>query len=114
MFNNTTRKKIKVLRCVAIGIWGGKMRLGDYIRGLPRGQRQNFRAQLASAHNRSIALIRKWEHWPPPPEWTKEQVSQMACRHPGDIESVGITEQLTGFEVTRRDLRPEIWGEVDG
>jgi|TARA_Y100001951_G_C11280349_1_gene264919 hypothetical protein len=89
------------------------MHLGEYVRGLPRGDKQPFRLKMAEAHKCSVALIRKWENWPPPEDWGKEKVSQRACKHPCDLESVLITEQLTENNVMRSDLRPEIWGTTE-
>lgn len=90
-----------------------RMTLRKYIAGLPRGERHQFRARLAEAHGRSISLIRKWECWPPPGDWDEEKVKRMACKHPADLASIRITEELTNYAVTRKDLRPECWGEEE-
>ena len=87
------------------------MKLGDYVQGLPRGERTAFRARLAKAHERSIALIRKWEAWPPPEDWSDEQIKKRARKHPAELAAVKITEEITENAVLRSDLRPECWGE---
>ncbi|KKN58091.1 hypothetical protein LCGC14_0555620 [marine sediment metagenome] len=87
------------------------MRLNDYISSLPIGQRNEFRERLAQAHNCSVSLIRKWEYWPPPQDWDSEKVKRMSRKHPAELVSVRITEETTGYQVKRSDLRPECWGD---
>ena len=85
------------------------MHLSDYVAGLPRGDRQLFRERLALAHECSVSLVRKWEGWPAPPEWTCEKVKAMARKHPAELDAIEITELMTNGKVTRYDLRPELW-----
>lgn len=85
------------------------MYLRDYIKKLPRGKRAAFRQQLAQKHDCSVSLVRKWESWPPDPEWSEDQCRAMARKHPADLEAIRLTEALTDHAVTRRDLRPEVF-----
>jgi len=87
------------------------MELGEYVRGLPRGERQKFREKLAMAHGCSVSLVRKWENWPPPLEWDEAKVQRMSRRHPADLSSIRITETETQGMVTRMDMRPECWSD---
>ena len=87
------------------------MTLGEYVRSLPRGERQAFRERLAAAHSCSVSLVRKWENWPPPSDWSAEKVSRMSRRHPAEIVALRITEELTGHSVGRKQLRPEFWSD---
>lgn len=87
------------------------MRLGDYVQSLPRGERNRFRVKLANAHNCSVALVRKWENWPPPEGWDKDKIKQMVRRHPAELARLKITEELTGLKVTKEEIRPEFWSE---
>lgn len=86
------------------------MGLGEYVQALPLPERGVFRKLLAQEHGCSVSLIRKWERYPPPPDWDQKKISGMSRRHPADLTAVLITERLTGGAVTRSDLRPEIWG----
>src|SRR5690554_6920333 len=85
------------------------MSLGEFVQSLPRGRRQQFRKELAEAHECSVSLVRKWECWPPPPGWSAKQVQSMARRHPAELSAIEITERMTGYKVTRSSLRPECW-----
>jgi len=85
------------------------MFLGQYVKSLPKGQRTRFRERMADRHGCSVALVRKWENWPPPPEWSEEKVKAEVRRHPAQLASIRITEELTHNHVTRRELRPECW-----
>ena len=85
------------------------MHLGTFVASLPHGERQRFRVELAKAHGKSVALIRKWENDPPPADWDAEKVRRMSRRHPSDLHSIQITERATGHQVSRQDLRPEVW-----
>lgn len=85
------------------------MSLGEFVASLPRGKRQQFRKELAQAHECSVSLVRKWECWPPPSDWTAKQIQSMARRHPAELSAIEITERLTGNKVTRNSLRPECW-----
>lgn len=85
------------------------MLLRDYVKRLPVGERTVFREQLALAHGKSVALVRKWELDPPPDDWPQEKRNALVRRHPADLSSVKITERLTNNLVTRVDLRPECW-----
>lgn len=85
------------------------MHLGEFVKSLPKGERKQFRERLAERHSCSVSLVRKWEAWPPNPSWTKEQCRSMVRRHPVDLASIKITEELTEQKVTRLDLRPECW-----
>lgn len=87
------------------------MRLGDYVQSLPHGERKAFRQKLATAHNCSVSLVRKWENWPAPPCWSAEKVISMSRKHPADAAAFRITEEMTGHQVSRQDLRPECWSE---
>lgn len=89
------------------------MKLREYVQSLPRGGRKRFRELLADKHGCSVSLVRKWEAWPPPGDWGPDQCKAMARRHPSDLTSIKITEALTGNSVTRRDLRPEVWGDEE-
>lgn len=92
-------------------VWQLSMNLGEYIRALPHGSRQAFRNELARKHECSVSLIRKWELWPPPQDWDENRVRSRVRRHPADLSSIKITEELTRNQVTRLDLRPECWSE---
>lgn len=83
--------------------------LAEFVASLPRGRRQQFRKELADAHECSVSLVRKWECWPPPQDWTPKQIKSMARRHPAELSAIEITEHLTGNKVTRYSLRPECW-----
>lgn len=97
-----TDKKERFLRLI--------MKLGEYVQSLPISDRGKFRKVLAAKHKCSVSLVRKWECYPPPESWGKEKVSSMSRRHPSDLASIEITEDLTDGKVTRAGLRPEIWG----
>lgn len=83
------------------------MLLGEYVASLPFGSKTEFRKRLAEAHGCSVSLVRKWENDPPPADWSQDKVRRMSCRHPPDLSAVEKTEAVTGFNVTRSDLRPE-------
>jgi uncharacterized protein YjcR len=88
---------------------GFQMRLGDYVKSLPFYSRGQFRLDLAERHGCSVSLVRKWENYPPPTGWDKNKSSVMSRKHPADLASMKITEEMTEGAVTRFDLRPEIW-----
>lgn len=89
---------------------GFQMRLGDYVKSLPFYSRGQFRLGLAERHGCSVSLVRKWEHYPTPTDWDQSKSSVMSRKHPADLASMKITEEMTEGAVTRFDLRPEIWG----
>lgn len=64
---------------------------------------------LAKAHGCSLELVRKWANFPPPSDWSDDKVRNMSRAHPAELESIRITEEMTGHQVTRYDLRPEIF-----
>lgn len=76
---------------------------------IPYGERHAFRQLLAGAHGCSVELVRKWAYYPPPADWGADKVKRMSRPHPASLDSVRITEELTGNRVTRYDLRPEIY-----
>ncbi len=73
-----------------------KMDLFDYINSYPRYKRTHLRKKLAEAHGVSEVTIRSWANG--------------TRNHPCMLKAVEITEQLTKHNVTRFDLRPEIFG----
>lgn len=85
------------------------MLLREFIASQPYGARQKFRLLLAEAHGCSVHLVRKWEQDPAPEAWDEIKRRARICRHPADLESIAITERITGMRVTRYDLRPECW-----
>lgn len=85
------------------------MLLRHYVESLPRGERGKFRKLLALAHGVSVSLVRKWECDPAPGDWTQERKRAEVRRHPADLASIEKTEKITGNQVTRFDLRPEVW-----
>lgn len=87
------------------------MTLGEFVRSLPVGERQKFRAVLAGRHKCSVSLVRKWELDPPPRNWCAQKVRALVRRHPASLDAIKITEELTASKVTRHDLRPECWSE---
>lgn len=72
------------------------MDLQTYIKTFPRSERAAFRHKLADAHGVSEVTVRAW--------------ANATRRHPCTLKAVEITEKLTGSQVTRQDLRPEIFG----
>ena len=90
------------------------MKLREYVKQLPRGERQKFRQRLAGLHGVSAALVRKWEYWPPPENLTEEQIKRLARKHPANLDALKITEAATSNQVTGADLLPECWGGSDG
>lgn len=85
------------------------MTLGEYIKKIPLGERHHFRQRLAKLHGCSTSLVRKWEYSPAPEHWSEQKIRQMVRQHPADLESIKITEQATNGNVTRFDLRPEVF-----
>lgn len=75
------------------------MDLQTYIKSFPRNQRTSIRTQLAQAHGVSEVTVRAW--------------ANLTRRHPYTLNAIMITERVTGNQVTRHDLRPEIFGEVE-
>lgn len=67
---------------------------------IPKGSVDRARSKLASLHGVSKNTIYSWE----------------TQRHPGDFKSIMITEdffEARSIELTRFDLRPDIWGRDD-
>lgn len=89
------------------------MLLRDFLRALPHGVRSRFREKMAQAHGVSVSLVRKWENDPAPGDWPAEKRRAQVRKHPPALAAIEITEQLTGHEVTRYDLRPECWSRPD-
>lgn len=85
------------------------MTLKEFIGRIPYGQRGAFRRRLAKAHSVSFETVRKWENFPPPVTWSEEKVRDMTRVHPANVEAILLTEEMTGCEVTRFDLRPDIF-----
>lgn len=72
------------------------MDLQGYIQSFPRNERSEIRNKLAAAHGVSEVTIRAW--------------ANKTRRHPYTLVAVQLTEQLTSGQVTRHELRPEIFG----
>ena len=72
------------------------MDLQSYIKSYPRNQRSSIRTEIAKAHKVSEVTVRAW--------------ANKTRGHPYTLEAVTLTESLTGGQVTRYDLRPEIFG----
>ncbi len=72
------------------------MDLQNYIKSFPRNRRTQIRNQLAQAHGVSEVTVRAW--------------ANQTRRHPYTLIAIEITERETGYQVTRHDLRPEIFG----
>lgn len=85
------------------------MRLRDFLKALPYGERKRFREELAGAHGVSVSLVRKWENDPAPEDWDADKRRSQVRKHPAALDAIEVTEQLTGNKVTRYDLRPECW-----
>lgn len=75
------------------------MDLRSYINSFPRNQRASIRNQLAEAHGVSEVTVRAW--------------ANQTRRHPYTLVAIEITEKVTGHQVTRHELRPEIFGEAE-
>lgn len=73
------------------------MDLRSYVNSFPRNQRASVRHQLAQAHGVSEVTVRAW--------------ANQTRRHPYTLVAIEITERVTDHQVTRQDLRPEIFGE---
>lgn len=77
---------------------GISMELYDYINSFPRRSRREVRQYLAQAHGVSEVTIRAWANG--------------TRRHPCHFEAIAATERATRGEVTRYDLRPDIFGKL--
>ena len=73
------------------------MNLRDYFQGLSRHDRVALRKRMAVAHGVAEVTVRSWING--------------YRRHPCQLEAIRITESMTGWQVTRHDLRPEIFGK---
>ena len=72
------------------------MDLRSYINAFPRYERKKIRAALAQAHEVSEVTIRSWANG--------------NRKHPCKLSAIEITERLTGYQVTRFDVRPDVFG----
>ena len=72
------------------------MDLQSYIKSFPRNKRAMIRTKLAEAHGVSEVTVRAW--------------ANNTRRHPYTLKAVEITELVTEGQVTREELRPEIYG----
>lgn len=73
-----------------------EMDLLDYINRFPRYKRTLLRRKLAGVHGVSEVTVRSWANG--------------TRKHPCMLKAIEITEAFTKYEVTRFDLRPEIFG----
>jgi len=75
------------------------MNLKAYFDAFPRGKRGQERRRFAELHKVSEVTVRSWANG--------------TRRHPCSLDSVQRTEDFTGCQVTRHDLRPDIFGQSD-
>lgn len=86
------------------------MYLHEFVQNLPWGERDAFRERLALAHQCSVSLVKKWEaDSPHSSQWDQAKKRALIRRHPSDLASIELTENLTNTQVTRHFLRPECW-----
>ncbi len=71
------------------------MNLKAYFDAFPRGKRGLERRRFADLHKVSEVTVRSWANG--------------TRRHPCSLESVRRTEDFTDRQVTRYDLRPDIF-----
>jgi DNA-binding transcriptional regulator YdaS (Cro superfamily) len=74
------------------------MDLKKYIDTFPRYQRTMVRDNLAKMHDVTEVTVRSWANG--------------TRRHPFTKQAIEITERYTDGEVTRHDLRPDVFGEL--
>jgi len=75
------------------------MNLKAYFDAFPRGKRGQERRRFAELHQVSEVTVRSWANG--------------VRRHPCNLDSVRKTEDFTAFQVTRYELRPDIFGSPD-
>lgn len=73
------------------------MQLSDWIASHDESQRAAVRSRLAEAHEVSEITIRSWANG--------------NRQHPGTLKAVEITERETNGQVTRHDVRPDVYGD---
>lgn len=71
------------------------MKLDAYINSFPESDRVKIRIAIAEAHGVSEITVRAWANG--------------NRRHPYTLEAVQITEAITAGNVTRYDVRPEVF-----
>jgi len=72
------------------------MTLQEYIHSFPKDERMTLRQTLAYAHGVSETTVRSWANG--------------LRKHPPILKAIEITERITNQQVTRYDLRPEVFG----
>ncbi len=72
------------------------MDLRSYINSFSRYERKKIREALAQAHEVSEVTVRSWANG--------------NRKHPCTLCAIEITERFTKHQVTRFDLRPDVFG----
>lgn len=72
------------------------MNLNTYICQFPREQRHAVRKRIADAHSVAVNTVTGWSTG-----WRK---------HPATLTAVETTEAVTDHQVTRHDVRPDVYG----
>jgi len=76
------------------------MELREFIDSFPRRKRMEIRQMIADSHGVSEVTVRSWANG--------------IRNHPYTLRAIEITESITSSEVTRHDLRPDIFGKNPG